>query len=438
MNGLNDDLDLIIVGGYYGIGRRSGLISQFLLAVALDEQTHAAKDEDEMSFDLDETEKKISYPKTFLSFCRIGSGYSLEALRDFNQKITKKCKDFDKKNPPKHLQLTGEEKPDCWIEPKDSYIVQVKAVEICASDKYKAGVSLRFPRLVSFRQDKDWHECMRLSELNELKEKNNGKLASGKHLTLDDPNEDKENLISFGQPAFKKRKLNESSSSNSKIVRLHPRFTAIDTSGVKVSSGLFQNKEFYVVIDLDNEVYDRKAIETEIVKLGGRTTMSPVKETIIIATQKLHRLNGYIKNDSNDIVKIEWLTKCIQDNTLYEYKRSDMIHSKQETLKRLNQLYDCFGDSYTQPATVDSLREVFQGMEKCSYTKDRIRISLASFENKSFPNDSYKYGLFRIVDAYVDVMSSSLELIGLKIRWLGGLCSDQINENTTHVIFDKK
>ena len=166
--------------------------------------------------------------------------------------------------------------------------------------------------------------------------------------------------------------------------------------------------------------------------------MSPNDETIIVATQKLHRFNGIIRNDKNDIVKIEWLTKCIQDNTLYEYKRSDMIHSKKETLKRLNQLYDCFGDSFTQPATVDSLREVFQGMEKRSYNKEKILISLASFENKSFPNDSFRFGLFRIVNAYVDVMCSSLELIGLKLSWLGGLCSDQINENTPQVIFDKQ
>ena len=105
-------------------------------------------------------------------------------------------------------------------------------------------------------------------KLNEVKENNN---TIGKHLNLD-PDEDKENLINFSQPALK-RKLNESSSSsNNKVICLHPRFTAIDTSGVKVSSGLFKNKEFCVMIDLGNEVYDRKDIETKIVKLGGKTT----------------------------------------------------------------------------------------------------------------------------------------------------------------------
>ena len=45
-------------------------------------------------------------------------------------------------------------------------------MEITVSDKYKTGVTLRFPRLEKFRDDKLWHECMTLSELGELRSVN--------------------------------------------------------------------------------------------------------------------------------------------------------------------------------------------------------------------------------------------------------------------------
>ena len=159
---MNDDLDLLIVGGYYGTGRRTGLLSHFLLAVAVVDKK--ASTEEEKSDELVEL-------KVFHSICKVGSGYTMKELSDFNRKLTNKWSLYDKKDPPKHLAVTNE-KPDVWIKPEDSFIVQIKAVEIVASDKYKTGCTLRFPRLEKFREDKLWHECMTLAELNELRSVN--------------------------------------------------------------------------------------------------------------------------------------------------------------------------------------------------------------------------------------------------------------------------
>ncbi len=92
--GLNDDLDLLIVGGYYGSGKRGGILSHFLLAVAVpdqnmncdnqkandDDNATAENNEDEYYFDCDESKieekKPVVYPKKFYSFCKIGSGYT--------------------------------------------------------------------------------------------------------------------------------------------------------------------------------------------------------------------------------------------------------------------------------------------------------------------------------------------------------------------------
>ncbi len=52
VGGLMDELDLLVVGGYFGVGRRSGLMSHFLCAVA----------------DRKEGEDK---PRKFHSFCKV-------------------------------------------------------------------------------------------------------------------------------------------------------------------------------------------------------------------------------------------------------------------------------------------------------------------------------------------------------------------------------
>ena len=58
---------------------------------------------------------------------QIGSGYSKKELQDFNQKLVDHWQPFDKKKPPTCIELASgfKEKPDAWIEPSKSAIVQV-------------------------------------------------------------------------------------------------------------------------------------------------------------------------------------------------------------------------------------------------------------------------------------------------------------------------
>ncbi len=44
-----------------------------------------------------------------------------------------------------------------------SRILQVKAAQVTVSEKYKAGYTLRFPRVIKIRTDKNWSDCMDLS-----------------------------------------------------------------------------------------------------------------------------------------------------------------------------------------------------------------------------------------------------------------------------------
>lgn len=128
---LMDQCDLIIMGGYFGSGRRGGgTITHFLLGLAVKE------------------EEGQELPTEIHSFCRVGSGYSNKELFELLQKLQPH---FRKTRPPDKSDIKmefGREKPDVFIHPRQSVILQVKAAEIVTSDVYKVGCTLRWVREV--------------------------------------------------------------------------------------------------------------------------------------------------------------------------------------------------------------------------------------------------------------------------------------------------
>ncbi|XP_012578606.1 PREDICTED: DNA ligase 4 [Condylura cristata] len=158
VDGLMDQLDVLIVGGYWGKGLRGGMMSHFLCAVA-------------------ETPRPGEEPSVFHTLCRVGSGYTMKELYDLGLKLAEHWKPFHRKAPPAGI-LCGTEKPEVYIEPRRSVLVQIKAAEIVPSDMYRAGCTLRFPRIERIRDDKAWHACMTLDELAQLRGRASGRLAA--------------------------------------------------------------------------------------------------------------------------------------------------------------------------------------------------------------------------------------------------------------------
>ncbi len=122
-NELGDSLDLVVIGGYFGKGRRTGNYGTLLLATY---------DEDE---------------DTFPSVCKVGTGFSDESLDQLYQILNSKVS--IKKNP----RIISEMEADVWFEPE--LVIEVVASEITLSPIHKAamnsirknaGLALRFPK----------------------------------------------------------------------------------------------------------------------------------------------------------------------------------------------------------------------------------------------------------------------------------------------------
>ena len=122
-NELGDSLDLIVIGAYFGRGRRTGLYGTLLLATYNPE--------------------KDNLP----SICKVGTGFTDESLDQLYQILSNKV--TLKKNP----RIVSEMEADVWFEPE--LVLEIVASEITLSPIHKTGLdlirkssgfALRFPK----------------------------------------------------------------------------------------------------------------------------------------------------------------------------------------------------------------------------------------------------------------------------------------------------
>ena len=129
-NELGDSLDLVVIGAFFGKGRRTGRYGTLLLATYNQESD------------------------TFESICKVGTGFTDENLDQFYQILSSKV--TLKKNP----RIESGMEPDVWFEPE--LVVEIVASEItlspvhtCAKDIVRkgSGLALRFPKFTGKIRD---------------------------------------------------------------------------------------------------------------------------------------------------------------------------------------------------------------------------------------------------------------------------------------------
>lgn len=122
-NELGDSLDLVVIGAFYGRGRRTGKYGALLLGTYNNETD------------------------TFPSICKVGTGFTDESLDQFYQILSDKI--TMKKNPRVESGLEA----DVWFEPE--VVIEIVASEITLSPIHKtamdairkgSGLALRFPK----------------------------------------------------------------------------------------------------------------------------------------------------------------------------------------------------------------------------------------------------------------------------------------------------
>lgn len=132
ISGMSDTLDLVVLGCYYGKGKRAGTYGGFLMGCYDDENG------------------------VFQTICKLGTGFSEENLAELHKRLQASIVEC-----PQDIVGSEAVEPDLWLAPK--HVWEVQAAGFSLSPIYSAGratpdakgLSLRFPRFVRERCDKD-------------------------------------------------------------------------------------------------------------------------------------------------------------------------------------------------------------------------------------------------------------------------------------------
>jgi DNA ligase 1 len=149
---VGDSLDLVVLGAYYGKGKRTSVYGAFLLA--------------------------CYNPNTesYETVCNIGTGFSEQVLEELHKQLSAIV--IDRAKPFYAHSSGGQHQPDVWFEPR--YVWEVKTADLTLSPRYKAGmkegvdpagekgISLRFPRFIKIRDDKKPDEATSSRQVAEM------------------------------------------------------------------------------------------------------------------------------------------------------------------------------------------------------------------------------------------------------------------------------
>ncbi|QSZ37187.1 hypothetical protein DSL72_009281 [Monilinia vaccinii-corymbosi] len=360
MAGFGESLDCIIIGGYYGSGHRGGNLASFLCGLRVDD-------------------KQIRLgvnPMKFFSFFKVGGGFNADDYAAIRHQTDGKWIKWDAKSPPTDfIELAGshqeKERPDVWIKPEDSMVIEVKAASVGVSDTFRTNYTLRFPRFKRLRPDKDWKSALSIEGFMELK----AKVEEGK----DD--EFKVDQKKRGPQGVKRQKVILGMEGDEKALYAGPH------------SEVFEGMKFCVLSEMLHPVKKTKVeIETIIKNNGGQITQSSnVKEDIvIIADKKVVKVASLIKIGVRIIVKPVWVLDAIAQMetdtklggvryVLPFEKERHMLHITEGDEEEVEGNTDQYGDSYARDVEVEELKQIFDGMGKIEHEDPRSKFDVDAF-----------------------------------------------------------
>ncbi|KAL8832435.1 MAG: hypothetical protein Q9191_000255 [Dirinaria sp. TL-2023a] len=344
MDGFGEDLDCVVIGGYYGSGRRGGNLSSFLCGLRVDENQI----------------RQGANPMKCYSFFKVGGGFTAADYAQVRHCTEDKWHKWDPKRPPTDfIELGGGalqfERPDVWIRPDQSVVFAVKAAQVSATDQFRTGYTLRFPRFKKLRHDRDWQSALSLSGFNALKS-----------------NVEKEQRE-------KKFKVDDSRKRKQRISRKKPMTVAGNDEEVErpydgLATELFAGLNIFVMTDAVKPTKKKADLEYLIKANGGTICQRPdaVSDTLCVGDKRTVSVASLIKRGKTNIIRQSWILDCIaqteadgnRPRMLLPLEPKHMFFTAEESKELIRSNTDEYGDSYTQDVTFEDLRHILENMPK--------------------------------------------------------------------------
>ncbi|KAK8515564.1 hypothetical protein V6N12_075601 [Hibiscus sabdariffa] len=404
------DLDVLIIGGYYGSGRRGGEVAQFLVALADRPDPNA-------------------YPRRFISFCRVGTGLTDDELENIAKKLKPYFRKYEypKKMQPSFYQVTNhsKERPDVWIEsPEKSIILSITSdIRTIRSEVFAAPYSLRFPRIDRVRYDKPWHECLDKQSFVELVHSSNGTTQK----------ETEQGNQHDGKTKHKER-TRKAEKKNVSIVPSH--FIRTDTSSVKGESLIFSNLMFYFVNVPPTHSLD--SFHKMIAEHGGMFSMNLNNSVTHCVAAESKGIKYQAAKRHGEIIHYSWVLDCCSQKKLIPLQPKYFLFLSESSRMKLQQEVDEYSDPYYWDLDLADLKQLLNNIQRSEDSK-----TTDYYREKYCPND--RWSLFRRCSVYFYCSPQSLKadwqvLLKLALRRLklevlmgGGKISESLND-ATHVV----
>ncbi|KAF5865704.1 DNA ligase (ATP) [Aspergillus alliaceus] len=360
MTEFGESLDVIVVGGYYGSGRRGGGLSSFLCGLRADDA----------HFSQGGTATKC------YSFCKVGGGFTAADYAKIRHHTEGKWHEWKPKKPPTtYIELAGgdaqHERPDMWIKPEDSVVLCVKAASVAVSDQFRIGLTLRFPRFKKLRMDKDWKSALSVQEFLDLK------------ANAEQERKEKE----FSVDNSRKKRLKRDTKKPPAIAGYN---ADADAQFSGPSGHIFDGLNFYITTDSTAPVKKSKAELEQLVKANGGKffqTNNAAPNTICIADRRTVKAASLQKSGNVDIIRPSWIIDCIKQSEadaglpefLLPLEPRHIFFATEGKQEEIAASVDQFNDSYARNTTSDELRDILKQMSKDNH-----------FEISQYPNVTRK------------------------------------------------
>ncbi|KAM0700476.1 hypothetical protein Q7P35_012197 [Cladosporium inversicolor] len=286
MTEFGEALDCVVIGGYYGSGKRGqGNLSSFLCGLRIDQAQ------------IDQGQN----PQRCFSFFKVGGGFTAADYAEVRHRTDGKWRDWDKSNPPTDFIAIGggekyqHERPDVWIYPEDSFVVEVKAASVHTTDQFAYGRTLRFPRFKRIRSDKTWQQALSMLEFGALKQ------------DAEEERKEKEFKVASARKQRSTRRKNRSL-----VIQGQEEENAgrrITTPFAAAPTQVFTNMTFNIMTDSLKPLKKSKAEIEAFVKTNGGTVVASetAENTICIADRNLVKVASLVKRGGKSIRRPRWL-----------------------------------------------------------------------------------------------------------------------------------
>lgn len=423
MTEFGENLDCVIIGGYYGTGRRGGMLSSFLCGLRASKQ---------------QIDDGIAHPEKFFSFFKVGGGIKQEDYAELQRLLPEeKWHDWNPKSAGKFIELAGgeryTEKPDRWIRPSESVVIEVKAASVEDSNSFSVQKTLRFPRFRSIRTDKAWFDALDIDEWNELRFK-------------------------VKQEENQKMEMKMEQKRKTKSAKRQRRELTVTGSNDAVTiekSKLFNGMSFYIPANSTNLGLKKEQIGDLVKENGGdvvyQALMVADGNAIVLADRVNLELGSLLKVEGvSHVVSPKWVLDCIKQQFLLPYEdehlfRPPGFQTPDDMLALAAENTDQHGDSYCRDLDADEMEKLFARMRESRMSEG----GPADFDRNAFYDQlearghelprsrGYVFRRCRIYLAQVEGQEDPLTTARLRawMRFGCGTVADDLDDGVvTHVV----